>query len=106
MNERPEGEGIMPAVTAPLEEEIMHPNSVVQKWGNSLAVRLPKNLLKETGIEQGTRLEFKRLSDGSIVLVPVKKKRKKYKLDELLAQCTPEHRSEEIDFGIEGEELI
>lgn len=106
MNERQEREGIMPSLIESIEEEILQPSSVVQKWGNSLAVRLPKNLLQETGIKQGTRIEFKRLSDGSIVLVPIKKKRKKYKLDELLAQCTPENRSEEIDFGIEGEELI
>ncbi|MFF5997124.1 AbrB/MazE/SpoVT family DNA-binding domain-containing protein [Lysinibacillus sp. KU-BSD001] len=110
MNEKYEEEEIMPALKAPLEElieeEIVHPGSTVQKWGNSLAVRLPKDILKEAGIEQGTRVEFKRLSDGSVVLVPIKKKRKKYTLDELLAQCVLENRSEEVDFGIEGEELI
>lgn len=110
MGKRQEGEEVMPGLKAPfeelVEEEIMHPGSVVRKWGNSLAVRLPKNILNEAGIEQGTRLEFKCLSNGSVVLVPIKKKRKKYTLDELLKQCTPENRSEEIDLGIEGEELI
>lgn len=31
---------------------------------------------------------------------------KKPKLEELLAQCKPENRHEEIDFGQEGEELL
>lgn len=35
-----------------------------------------------------------------------KETRKQYKLEELLSQITPEHRHEEIDFGIKGRELI
>lgn len=44
-------------------------------------------------------------NEGTILLVP-KKKSKKYSLEELLAQCTPENRHAEVDFGIEGNELI
>lgn len=32
--------------------------------------------------------------------------KKEYTLEELLEQCNPEDRHEEIDFGIEGRELI
>ncbi|UWJ21245.1 AbrB/MazE/SpoVT family DNA-binding domain-containing protein [Bacillus cereus] len=35
-----------------------------------------------------------------------KKQLKKYSLDELIAQCKPENRHEEVDLGIEGRELI
>ncbi|MCP1322072.1 hypothetical protein [Bacillus sp. S0628] len=31
---------------------------------------------------------------------------KKYSLGELLDQCKPENRHEEVEFGIEGKELI
>ena len=35
-----------------------------------------------------------------------KKPEIKYLLEDLLAQCGPENRHQEIDFGIEGKELI
>ena len=44
-------------------------------------------------------------NEGTITLFP-KKQQKKYSLDELLAQCKPENRHQEIDLGIEGNELI
>lgn len=30
----------------------------VAKWGNSLAVRLPANLVKELGLREGDKIEF------------------------------------------------
>lgn len=44
-------------------------------------------------------------NENEITLKP-KRIRKKYTLEELLSQVTPENRHEEIDFGIEGRELI
>ena len=42
----------------------------VQKWGNSLAVRIPKSFAAEVGIEQDSEVELS-LSDGKLVLVPI-----------------------------------
>lgn len=42
----------------------------VQKWGNSLAVRIPKSFAAEIGIEQDSDVELS-LHDGKLVLVPI-----------------------------------
>ena len=42
----------------------------VQKWGNSLAVRIPKSFAAEIGIEQDSEVELS-LHDGKLVLVPI-----------------------------------
>lgn len=78
--------------------------TTVQKWGNSLAVRIPKEIAEYVAIQQGSEVEFK-VINGAITLVP-KKKTKQYSLEDLLAQCKPEQRHEEIDFGTTGKEMI
>ncbi|KZO00497.1 AbrB/MazE/SpoVT family DNA-binding domain-containing protein [Pseudobacillus badius] len=83
--------------------EAMAMPTTVQKWGNSLAVRIPKDIAKRVEIEQGSEMEIRVVGKDGIQLVP---KKKKYTLQELLAQCKPENRHDEIDFGSEGKELI
>ena len=39
----------------------------VQKWGNSLAVRIPKYLIRETGLEYNAAVEMK-VEDGKLVI--------------------------------------
>lgn len=79
--------------------------TTVQKWGNSLAVRIPKDVADRIEIHQGSELEMSVVDDKNITLVP-KQKPKKYSLTELLSKCRPENRHDEIDFGVEGNELI
>ena len=67
----------------------------IQKWGNSLALRIPKALAAEGHLEQGTPVEIK-VENGAVVIRP---KRKRKDLQELLAQVTPENIHPEIDFG-------
>lgn len=66
------------------------------QWGNSLAVRIPKNLAKECGIAINTDLEIIR-EKGNIILMPVVKK--KHSLSSLLAQVTEENKHSEIETG-------
>lgn len=88
------------------EVETMTMPTTVQKWGNSLAIRIPKDVAERVEIQQGSEMEMKVVgNEGIITLVP-KKQQKKYSLDELLAQCKPEYRHDDIDFGTEGNELI
>lgn len=77
---------------------------VAQKWGNSLGIRIPKEAADRIGIAQGTEIELD-VTEEVITLRP-KRLHKKYTLEELLSQITPENRHKEIDFGIEGRELI
>ena len=75
----------------------------VQKWGNSLAVRIPKSFAIETKIDQGTMVELQ-LIDGKLVIEPVAEA--DYALDQLLAGVTPENLHQEIDCGSpEGNEV-
>jgi antitoxin MazE len=39
----------------------------VQKWGNSLAVRIPKHMVRETGLEYNVAVEMK-VEDGKLVI--------------------------------------
>ena len=54
----------------------------VQKWGNSLAVRIPKALAEEAGREQGKPVDL-RYEDGEVRIRT--RGRRRYVLDELLA---------------------
>lgn len=55
----------------------------IQKWGNSAAVRLPAVLLEQIGASAGSSLNADVRPDG-VLLTPA---RRKYSLDELVAQC-------------------
>ncbi|RWR05407.1 AbrB/MazE/SpoVT family DNA-binding domain-containing protein [Sinirhodobacter populi] len=39
----------------------------VAKWGNSLAVRLPANLVRELGLKEGDRIELEKAGDNLAV---------------------------------------
>lgn len=68
----------------------------VQKWGNSLAVRIPKPLAEDAEVREGTLLNLA-VSEGKVVATPVHKK--KYSLKQLLAKVNRKNLHEEIDFG-------
>lgn len=66
-----------------------------QKWGNSLAVRIPKTVAEECGITVDSAVEVSRENDV-IVIKPVKKK---FSLEMLLADVTPENLHSELSTG-------
>lgn len=67
----------------------------VQKWGNSLALRIPKSFAAETSLKEDSLVDLS-LENGRLVIEAVKPK---FTLDELLDQITEETLHEEIDFG-------
>ena len=71
-----------------------------QKWGNSLALRVPKVVAQEIGASDGKTAEMS-VRDGKLVIEVTKPKprKRRYTLDELVAGITPENRHEEIDWG-------
>ena len=68
----------------------------VQKWGNSLAVRIPKPLAEDAEVREGTVLNLA-VSEGKVVATPVEKK--KQSLKQLLAKVTRKNLHGEVDFG-------
>ena len=67
----------------------------IQKWGNSLAIRIPKPFALEVGLEQNSLVAVS-ISEGKLVLEPVKPV---YSLEELLAQVTQDNLHQEIETG-------
>ena len=70
--------------------------ATVSKWGNSRAIRIPKDFALTLGLEYGTRVEL-RAVDGNLHIVPFQEPR--YTLEELVAGITPDNRHEEWDTG-------
>lgn len=68
----------------------------VQKWGNSLALRIPKSFADEVGLQRETSVEVS-LADGKLVITPLAKP--KQTLKQLLAKITKENLHQEIDTG-------
>jgi antitoxin MazE len=68
----------------------------VQKWGNSLAVRIPKPLAEDVEVKEGTVLNLA-VSEGRVVATPVR--RKKLSLKQLLAKLDKKNIHKEVDFG-------
>lgn len=65
----------------------------VQKWGNSLALRIPKSFAAEVGLADDTVVDVA-VVDGQLVVVPVPPVR--YTLDALLADITDENLHHEV----------
>ena len=68
----------------------------IQKWGNSLAVRLPKAFAGQAGIGNGSDVNIS-VEDGKIVLSPIRDG--EMLLDELLQKIDESNVHNEIDFG-------
>ena len=73
------------------------------KWGNSLAVRIPKPIIEEARLKEGDFLEIE-AGDGQIEL---RKATKIPTLSQLVSQITPDNRYSEISAGPEvGKERV
>jgi len=73
--------------------------TTIQKWGNSLAMRLPKELTKSFNLKAGSEVVFVYKSNGFEVKTQIKTKVRKYTLEEMVAGITPQNRHKEFDWG-------
>ena len=74
---------------------------ILKKWGNSVGVRLPKPMLDQIGLKEGSEVEIA-IEGGRLIIRP-----RRETLAELLAQCRPENRPEPVDWGPPvGRELL
>lgn len=67
----------------------------VQKWGNSLAVRIPSHIVRETGLEYNTAVEMK-VEDGKLV---IQRSDEAPTLELLLAAVTKDNLHAAVDTG-------
>jgi len=67
--------------------------TVVQKWGNSLGIRIPSLYVKEFNLKNGSSVEITE-EDGKIVIVPPRKE-----LNEMLSRITKENMHLPIETG-------
>jgi len=70
--------------------------TIVQKWGNSLALRIPSSLAKDIHLHQGSVVEVA-VVDGKMVLKP--KGERKFSLAQMLRGITNSNRHSEQDWG-------
>jgi antitoxin MazE len=68
----------------------------VQKWGNSLAVRIPRSYARDARLTSGSAVDIS-VRDGKIVLAPAQGGH--YRLDELLKTVTKSNLHQEVDAG-------
>ncbi|HEY3313154.1 MAG TPA: AbrB/MazE/SpoVT family DNA-binding domain-containing protein [Anaerolineales bacterium] len=68
----------------------------VQKWGNSLALRIPKAFAHDAHLGNDSLVEIS-IVDGQIIISPVEAPT--WKLDELLAGIDKQNVHHEIDSG-------
>jgi antitoxin MazE len=74
----------------------------VQKWGNSLALRIPKAFADEIGLKNNSSVEVM-MKKESLIIVPSKEL--KWTLEQLLEGITQENIHHEWDSGpAEGDE--
>jgi antitoxin MazE len=68
----------------------------IQKWGNSLGLRIPKSFAKEAGVEEGSAVDIF-LEGDRLVIRPVRRER--YRLSDLMSQVRKDNIHEEISTG-------
>lgn len=70
--------------------------TAVRRWGNSLAIRIPRAMATESQLQEGALVDLSSVN-GKIELVPVRAKG--HSLAELLAGVTPQNRHSEVSTG-------
>lgn len=68
----------------------------VQKWGNSLGVRIPRSFAAEARVEAGSTVDIS-VEKGSLRIRPV---HRRYSLRGLLRKVTPRNLHEEVGTGV------
>ena len=75
--------------------------SKIQKWGNSLGIRIPKSIIEKANLNENSEVEIEN-KDGAIIIFP---RQKKLSLDTLLSEITKDNLHQESDDEVEGREV-
>ncbi len=68
----------------------------IQKWGNSLGLRIPRSFAEEAGVEAGSEVDLS-VREGDLIVRATKRRR--YRLSELLAEVTTKNLHDEAETG-------
>ena len=74
----------------------------IAKWGNSLGLRVPRDIAARVGLTEGTRVDVEARGDRLVVT----KSNRRFTLDELLAGMTPEREHRALDDAPRGAEIL
>ena len=75
----------------------------IQKWGNSLALRIPKSFAAEIGLGQNSSIQLM-IKEGTLVVTP--EREPQWRLEELLEKVTEANIHREWETGsAEGDEI-
>ena len=72
-------------------------NTQIKKWGNSLALRIPKALAEEIDIATDSYVDLS-IVDGHLVIKPITGP--DFTLEELLAGISESNLHQEVDTGV------
>jgi antitoxin MazE len=68
----------------------------IQRWGNSLGLRIPRSFAADAGVEAGSEVNLT-VRDGDLIVTPAR--RRKLRLSELLRKVTSKNVHDEVDTG-------
>lgn len=68
----------------------------IQKWGNSLGLRIPKSFAAEVRVDAGSTVDLS-VEDGDLVVKPVRRLR--YELRDLLKTINSRNLHREVETG-------
>ena len=67
----------------------------IAKWGNSLGLRIPKDIAGKLGLAEGVSVEIE--AEGQRVVIS--RARPRYRLEDLLTGMTPKAMHQAFDWG-------
>lgn len=72
----------------------------IAKWGNSLGLRVPRDIAARVGLTEGARVDIEASEDGRIIIT---RSRRRFTLEELLEGMTPDREHPLEDDAPRGE---
>jgi len=72
--------------------------ATIQKWGNSQGIRINKEILEQSHLAVGDKVEIF-TKDRQVIVQPLPEVRKKYRLEDLVARIPKGYKLFEEDFG-------
>jgi antitoxin MazE len=77
--------------------------ATIQKWGNSLALRIPSAVARQIHVQEGDAVLLK-VGNATLTVKPAPKK---LRLDDLLAKVTPQNLHAATEWGGDvGKEVV
>lgn len=70
----------------------------IQRWGNSLAIRIPKAFADEMDVAEGSVVDIT-VREGTLVVAPMRRSPERLDIEELVREIPADYVAEVIDWG-------